>query len=227
MPPTTTPPAPEEAVVDSPKATATSLDGINTNAPAFGQGDDSKGGVVLSGDDDIDKTIIHPGAVRINVEGAFIVDSHPGSPAETPTPKNGRLSPSHETSDIRLPNHTAVVSHIAVDVSCPAQTRTSAARDIPECNALTGLRPDRWLPGEASLLHPRSPQHRARRQAQFPQLRDGPDRRLPRVHEPPEQEAGPERVAAQRAVRHGHWRRRIQVLRQNPGRPRRGRDTRG
>ena len=63
---------------------------------------------------EIDSTIIHPGSVKINVKGAFIVDQ------ESTTPRNGRGSPDHhQTSDIRLPNHTAVVSHIAIDVSPP------------------------------------------------------------------------------------------------------------
>jgi len=62
---------------------------------------------------EIDSTIIHPGSVKINVTGAFIVDSDAPSPYDTPS--NGS---NHETKDIRLPNHTAVVSHIAVDVSC-------------------------------------------------------------------------------------------------------------
>lgn len=112
MPPTTTP-VPEEAIVDSPEAPAVSIGGPAPSSVAQVQGDDSQGVGILG--DNIDKAIIHPGAVRINVEGAFIVDSHPGSPTETP-PKNGRISPPHETSDIRLPNHTAVVSHIAIDV---------------------------------------------------------------------------------------------------------------
>jgi len=60
---------------------------------------------------EIDSTIIHPGAVKINVKGAFIVDHDTeGSPNGNP---NGGT---HETKDIRLPNHTAVVSHIAVDI---------------------------------------------------------------------------------------------------------------
>ncbi|KAJ4147873.1 hypothetical protein LMH87_002374 [Akanthomyces muscarius] len=66
---------------------------------------------------EIDSTITKPGSVKINVTGAFIVDP------DSSTPKNGRGSPTastttthHETSDIRLPNHTAVVSHIAVDI---------------------------------------------------------------------------------------------------------------
>lgn len=66
---------------------------------------------------EIDSTITRPGSVRINVEGAFIVDPEATTPA-LENGVNGRVSPTHhETSDIRLPNHTAVVSHIAVDVS--------------------------------------------------------------------------------------------------------------
>ncbi|KAI1801589.1 fumble-domain-containing protein [Daldinia bambusicola] len=62
---------------------------------------------------EIDSTIIHPGSVRINVKGAFIVDT----PEQPGTPANLSGSNSyHETKDIRLPNHTAVVSHIAVDI---------------------------------------------------------------------------------------------------------------
>ncbi|KAK8132728.1 pantothenate kinase [Apiospora kogelbergensis] len=62
---------------------------------------------------EIDSTIGHPGSVRINVKGAFIADS-----AEPATPVNGSPvgSSYHETKDIRLPNHTAVVSHIAADI---------------------------------------------------------------------------------------------------------------
>jgi type II pantothenate kinase len=62
---------------------------------------------------EIDNTIIHPGSVKINVQGAFIVDQeHSAANASPSSPNRG----SHDTSDIRLPNHTAVVSHIAVDV---------------------------------------------------------------------------------------------------------------
>ncbi|ETS84272.1 hypothetical protein PFICI_02297 [Pestalotiopsis fici W106-1] len=64
---------------------------------------------------EIDSTIVRPGSVRINVKGAFIVDTPEGSPTS-----NGAAAPAgstaHETKDIRLPNHTAVVSHIAVDI---------------------------------------------------------------------------------------------------------------
>ena len=59
---------------------------------------------------DIQDTILHPGNVRINVQGAFIVDEEQPS---TPLSEDYE----HDTKDIRLPNHTEVVSHIAVDVS--------------------------------------------------------------------------------------------------------------
>ncbi|KAI1423431.1 fumble-domain-containing protein [Xylaria sp. FL1777] len=64
---------------------------------------------------EIDSTISHPGSVRINVKGAFIVDGteQPATPANGYTNANGSY---HEGKDIRLPNHTAVVSHIAVDI---------------------------------------------------------------------------------------------------------------
>ncbi|OTA87526.1 hypothetical protein M434DRAFT_375418 [Hypoxylon sp. CO27-5] len=64
---------------------------------------------------EIDSTIIHPGSVRINVKGAFIVETpeQPGTPANPTSPGGNSY---HETKDIRLPNHTAVVSHIAVDI---------------------------------------------------------------------------------------------------------------
>lgn len=48
--------------------------------------------------------------MRINVQGAFIVDEEqPGTPQSEDY--------EHDPKDIRLPNHTAVVSHIALDVS--------------------------------------------------------------------------------------------------------------
>lgn len=60
---------------------------------------------------EIDSTIIHPGSVKINVTGAFIVDQDSASPKESNVNERN-----YDTKDIRLPNHTAVVSHIAVDV---------------------------------------------------------------------------------------------------------------
>jgi hypothetical protein len=54
----------------------------------------------------------NPASVKINVEGAFIVD-------DEITGKNGAGEDGvhYEHKDIRLPHHTAVVSHVAVDVS--------------------------------------------------------------------------------------------------------------
>ncbi|KAI8937239.1 hypothetical protein NX059_006448 [Plenodomus lindquistii] len=58
---------------------------------------------------DIQETIQHPGNVRINVQGAFIVDEEqPGTPQSEDY--------EHDPKDIRLPNHTTVVSHVAVDI---------------------------------------------------------------------------------------------------------------
>ncbi|KAI1436924.1 fumble-domain-containing protein [Xylaria sp. CBS 124048] len=76
---------------------------------------------------EIDSTISHPGSVRINVQGAFIVDGteQPATPADGHSPSahanananaNATNGSYHEGKDIRLPNHTAVVSHIAVDI---------------------------------------------------------------------------------------------------------------
>ena len=58
-----------------------------------------------------------PASVKINVEGAFIVDD------ET-VGKNGEGSEyvHYEHKDIRLPHHTDVVSHIAVDVCANSLT---------------------------------------------------------------------------------------------------------
>jgi type II pantothenate kinase len=56
-----------------------------------------------------------PSDVKINVEGAFIVDDEsPCSEAKNGTVGEGVY---FENKDIRLPHHTAVVSHVAVDVN--------------------------------------------------------------------------------------------------------------
>ncbi len=59
----------------------------------------------------IHAAITHPGSVRINVQGAFVV-------AEEHDLQQTGFGGHHATKDIRLPNHTAVVSHVAVDVGC-------------------------------------------------------------------------------------------------------------
>ncbi|KAE8148110.1 fumble-domain-containing protein [Aspergillus avenaceus] len=59
----------------------------------------------------LEKAITNPGAVKINVKGAFIVDEDPRSKSPV------RLDGVHyEGHDIRLPHHTGVVSHVAVDI---------------------------------------------------------------------------------------------------------------
>lgn len=57
----------------------------------------------------IDSTILSPGAVKINFQGAFIADEEPPL-----TP--GEDGAQHDSKNIRLPNNTAVVSHVALDI---------------------------------------------------------------------------------------------------------------
>lgn len=59
----------------------------------------------------LDETILSPGAVKINVQGAFIADEVASS-SQT-TEGDGAQ---HDTKDIRLPNHRAIVSHVALDI---------------------------------------------------------------------------------------------------------------
>ncbi|KAF2019757.1 pantothenate kinase 4 [Aaosphaeria arxii CBS 175.79] len=65
----------------------------------------------LSTQSDIHDAILHPGNVRINVRGAFIVDDTNSEPS---TPRSEDYE--HDPHEIRLPHHTEVVSHIAVDI---------------------------------------------------------------------------------------------------------------
>jgi hypothetical protein len=60
-----------------------------------------------------------PTSVKINVEGAFIVDdeSESHSPGASTHTSNDHVH--WENKDIRLPHHTDVVSHVAVDVRVP------------------------------------------------------------------------------------------------------------
>ena len=59
----------------------------------------------------LDETILSPGTVKINVQGAFVADEV--AFASESQPGDG---PQHDTRDIRLPNHRAVVSHVALDI---------------------------------------------------------------------------------------------------------------
>lgn len=83
----------------------------------------------------------NPASVKINVEGAFIVD-------EDASGRNGAGSEfvHWERNDIRLPHHTDVVSHVAVDV----RTQTT----WPYFHLMTLL--DWRLFGKAGILLPRT-----------------------------------------------------------------------
>jgi hypothetical protein len=113
---------------------------------------------------EIDSTITHPGSVKINVTGAFIVDQDSSSPTNVNGSTNGG---SHDTKDIRLPNHTAVVSHIAVDVCFYPL--------FPQSGPLMTMA-DWRLPSQARLLLPRTQVPRARRPSKLHELRDRPNR---------------------------------------------------
>ena len=67
--------------------------------------------------DQLEEAILNPGSVKINVKGAFIVDDEPA--AKDNTEGDGVH---YERKDIRLPNHTGVVSHVAVDVRFASHT---------------------------------------------------------------------------------------------------------
>ena len=108
----------------------------------------------------IDDTFTRPGSVRINVTGAFIVSD--GSVTPQVHEEDGVV---HDTGDIRLPHHTAVVSHVAVDVPLPPP--------LTRLNILTAIATDWGLPRQTGLLHPRTPFPFARRTAQLPEIRDG------------------------------------------------------
>ncbi|KAF2232451.1 pantothenate kinase-like protein [Viridothelium virens] len=62
---------------------------------------------------DVQTDIPQPGTIKINVEGAFIVDD---DSSQSEFEDADEFEYVHDTNDIRLPNHTAVVSHIAVDI---------------------------------------------------------------------------------------------------------------
>ena len=59
----------------------------------------------------IEETIHKPGAISVDARGAFVV--HDGSATPVRDEDAGVL---HHIEDIRLPHHTAIVSHVAIDV---------------------------------------------------------------------------------------------------------------
>ena len=77
----------------------------------------------------------NPSDVKINVEGAFIVDDEsPCSESKNGTAGEGVY---FENKDIRLPHHTAVVSHVAVDVNSLSRLDKPIANTL--CNRLEVL----------------------------------------------------------------------------------------
>jgi len=58
--------------------------------------------------------------VRIDVKGAYIVDTAEENNSGTPEEEFDTLEDiQHDSKDIRLPHHRSVVSHMAVDVRGP------------------------------------------------------------------------------------------------------------
>jgi type II pantothenate kinase len=75
----------------------------------------------------LERAITNPGAVKINVKGAFIVDEEPRSKS----PASSTDGVHYESQDIRLPHHTGLVSHVAVDVSTSFFSRGSPQNHHP------------------------------------------------------------------------------------------------
>ncbi|KAF2167233.1 hypothetical protein M409DRAFT_22661 [Zasmidium cellare ATCC 36951] len=75
----------------------------------------------LSSSADMQQAIAQPGSIKINVAGAYIIDheDEDASPDRSPTSSSEggeEHSYQHHKRDIRLPNHTSVVSHVAADI---------------------------------------------------------------------------------------------------------------
>jgi hypothetical protein len=144
-----------------------------SSSPAFGR---PRRTTVQS---DIQDTILHPGNVHINVQGAFIVDEEqPGTPQSEDY--------EHDPKDIRLPNHTAVVSHIALDVSqnwavvCSSQRSTRPPRKLPHQqrskDAYNDTLVDWRITRKARIFLARTGRRCDRWPTELPQIRDGPNR---------------------------------------------------
>lgn len=72
---------------------------------------------------DMHSAIAQPGSIKINVTGAYIIDRleiDDGSQSDHSSPRSHSddedQSCQHHKRDIRLPNHTSVVSHVAADI---------------------------------------------------------------------------------------------------------------
>jgi hypothetical protein len=101
----------------------------------------------LTSTEEIDHAIRIPASVRINVKGACIVESRSTSPSKAAL-ESGRRSPPYETSDIRLPHHNGVVSHIAVDVCAVFPS----AKSLEACSITDPVSADWRNLGQACLL---------------------------------------------------------------------------
>ncbi|KAG9877958.1 pantothenate kinase 4, partial [Aureobasidium melanogenum] len=70
---------------------------------------------VSSSAEDMQHSIVDPGTIKINVSGAYIIDNGEAqSPASDSSVEEQGYE--HDRRDIRLPNHTSVVSHVAADI---------------------------------------------------------------------------------------------------------------
>lgn len=153
----------------------------------------------------IGKAPPQPTSVKINVEGAFIVN-------EETINRNGESEYVHwEHKDIRLPHHTDVVSHVAVDVSTGTAT-TKPSRSYE--SILTPPPIDRRLPRQTSLLLPRTRLPHRRRPSKLPKLRNRPHRRMHLLHQRAQRETiPPQWRKTRRPMYHGDRRRCLPLLR--------------
>lgn len=76
---------------------------------------------VSSSNTEMQTAISDPGSIKINVSGAYIVKHELPTASESPEGSEISTPPAerdyeHDKRDIRLPNHTAVVSHVAADI---------------------------------------------------------------------------------------------------------------
>ena len=74
----------------------------------------------------------HPGTIKINVQGAFIVNEESSPTLEV---LDG-IDYEQDTNDIRLPNHRTVVSHVAVDVRIASRLSAVKLMPFPRSEAL-------------------------------------------------------------------------------------------
>ncbi|GAM90946.1 hypothetical protein ANO11243_089930 [Dothideomycetidae sp. 11243] len=71
---------------------------------------------------EMETAILEPGSIKINVSGAYLINHDEPSPESSGTEQSpspvSEEEPAfeHDKRDIRLPNHTATVSHVAADI---------------------------------------------------------------------------------------------------------------